>query len=88
MQSKKSREVALEIDLRGVTLAETLDRVEKYLDDCVLAGLKRVSLIHGKGTGRLREGLHVYLKVHPQIASFRLGEYGEGGSGVTIVTFT
>ena len=59
--------------------------VEKYLDDAYLAGLSRVSLIHGKGTGSLRAAVHRLLKGHHRVKSFRLGEHGEGGYGVTVV---
>jgi len=73
-------------DLRGLTLDEAILEVDKYLDEAVLAGLNEVSLIHGKGTGALRRGLNEYLKTHPQVAGFRLGGEGEGGSGVTVVS--
>ncbi len=86
LQRQKSNNVSPENDLRGLTLSETIDIVEKYLDDCVLAGLERITLIHGKGTGRLRQGLQIYLDNHPQVDEHRLGEQGEGDSGVTIVT--
>ena len=86
IHSEKARDVPLEIDLRGLTLAESMDLVEKYLDDSLLAGLERVRLIHGKGTGALRQGLQSYLDAHSQVANCRLGEQGEGGSGVTVVT--
>ncbi len=86
MRSAKAKDVPLEIDLRGLTLSESMDRVEKYLDDSLLAGMERVRLIHGKGTGALRQGLQAYLDAHSQVAGFRLGEQGEGGSGVTVVT--
>jgi DNA mismatch repair protein MutS2 len=86
IHSQKARDIPLEIDLRGLTLSESMDLVEKYLDDSLLAGLERVRLIHGKGTGALRQGLQSYLDAHFQVASHRLGEQGEGGSGVTVVT--
>ncbi|MDN5361786.1 MAG: mismatch repair protein MutS2 [Moorella sp. (in: firmicutes)] len=74
-----------EIDLRGLTVDEACLRVDEYLDDAVLAGLNRVSLIHGKGTGALRVALQDYLRQHPLVKGFRLGGAGEGGSGVTVV---
>lgn len=86
IHSQKARDIPLEIDLRGLTLSESMDLVEKYLDDSLLAGLERVRLIHGKGTGALRQGLQSYLDAHSQVANYRLGEQGEGGSGVTVVT--
>jgi len=81
----KSQQVAAEIDLRGLTVEEAMHQVDKYLDDAFLAGLARVSLIHGKGTGALRVAIKDYLTSHPQVQSFRLGVHGEGGTGVTVV---
>ncbi|SFP66869.1 endonuclease MutS2 [Caldicoprobacter faecalis] len=83
--SPRMTAVSPEIDLRGQTVDEALLNVDKYLDDAFLAGLKQVTIIHGKGTGALREGIHQYLRHHPHVSSFRLGKYGEGESGVTIV---
>jgi DNA mismatch repair protein MutS2 len=74
-----------EIDLRGHMVEEALELLDKYLDDAVLTGIHQVSVIHGKGTGALRGGVHTFLRRHPHAASFRLGELGEGDSGVTIV---
>ncbi|RQD77254.1 MAG: endonuclease MutS2 [Candidatus Syntrophonatronum acetioxidans] len=82
----KSRDIQSQLDLRGDTLAEAIDKVDKYLDDSYLAGLSRVDLIHGKGSGALRKGLHDYLSTHSQVKSFRLGTHEEGGAGVTVVT--
>lgn len=59
--------------------------LDKYLDDCVLSGLPSVRVVHGKGTGALRSGIHIFLKKHPHVKSFRLGTFGEGEMGVTIV---
>ena len=83
--SIKNRAISMELDLRGQNLEEALVNVDKYLDDVFLAGLKEVVLIHGKGTGVLRSGIHQHLKYHPHVGSFRLGKFGEGESGVTIV---
>lgn len=81
----KSMNVSTEIDLRGYTVDEALDIVDKFLDDACIAGLKDVTIIHGKGTGALRSGIHKFLKTHSHVKSFRLGKYGEGETGVTIV---
>jgi DNA mismatch repair protein MutS2 len=77
--------VKSEIDLRGKLVEEALMDIEKYLDDAILAGFKQVHLIHGKGTGALRKGVHAYLAKHRRVATFRNGEYSEGGLGVTVV---
>ncbi|KKB72634.1 MULTISPECIES: endonuclease MutS2 [Bacillus] len=81
----KDYHVSLELDLRGERYESALHRVEKYLDDAVLAGYPRVSIIHGKGTGALRKGVQDLLKNHRSVKNSRFGEAGEGGSGVTIV---
>ncbi|MDQ0215449.1 DNA mismatch repair protein MutS2 [Oikeobacillus pervagus] len=77
--------VKLELDLRGERYEDALLKVEKYIDDAILAGYPRVSIIHGKGTGALRKGVQQYLKNHRSVKGTRLGEAGEGGSGVTVV---
>jgi len=77
---------AREIILLGQTVDEAIANVDKFLDDAVLSGLTEVRVVHGSGTGALRKGLHKYFATHPAIDSFRLGNYGEGESGVTIVT--
>lgn len=79
--------VSLELDLRGERYEDALLKVEKYIDDALLAGYPRVSIIHGKGTGALRNGVQEFLKHHRAVKHIRLGEPGEGGSGVTIVEF-
>lgn len=77
--------VKLELDLRGERYEDALLRTEKYLDDAVLANYPRVSIIHGKGTGALRQGIQTMLKKDRRVKSYRFGEAGEGGYGVTIV---
>ncbi|WP_342525155.1 endonuclease MutS2 [Chryseomicrobium sp. FSL W7-1435] len=77
--------VKLELDLRGERYEDALLRTEKYLDDAVLANYPRVSIIHGKGTGALRQGIQQLLKKDRRVKSYRFGEAGEGGYGVTIV---
>jgi DNA mismatch repair protein MutS2 len=74
-----------ELDLRGERYEDALIRLEKYLDDALLAGYAKVSIIHGKGTGALKKGVQEFVKKHPRIASSRTGSMGEGGSGVTIL---
>lgn len=79
--------VKTELDLRGERFEDALARLEKYIDDALLAGYPRVSIIHGKGTGALRKGVQEFVKKHPSIASSRPGSSGEGGSGVTVIEF-
>ncbi len=77
--------VSSELDLRGQNAEEALIETDLYLDNAFLAGLNEVTIIHGKGTGILRSSIHQLLRKHPHVASFRLGKYGEGESGVTVV---
>lgn len=77
--------VGRRLDLRGLTLEEALYKVDKHLDDSILANLNEIEIIHGKGTGALRRGIHVYLAEKDLVTNYRLGGEGEGGSGVTIV---
>ena len=74
-----------EIDLRGMMGDEAWLAVDKYLDDAILYNMTSVHLIHGKGTGALRNALWRYLKGDRRVASFRIGRYGEGDGGVTVV---
>ena len=83
----KDYHVGLELDLRGERYENAILKVEKYIDDALLASYPRVSIIHGKGTGALRQGVTEYLKQHRSVKRIRLGEAGEGGSGVTVVEF-
>lgn len=85
LKDEKVLSVKTEIDLRGLTVEEAEDLVDKYLDDAKIAGLPQVSLIHGKGTGALRAGLTDFLKGHPSVKRSRLGSSQEGGHGVTVV---
>ena len=80
----KTKSVSTEIDVRGQMSEEAWDNVDKFLDDCYLAGVSTVSIIHGKGTGVLRKAIQANLKRHKYVASFRSGRYGEGEDGVTI----
>ena len=81
-----TRSVPLELDVRGMAQDEALPEVDRYLDEATLAGLHEVSIIHGKGTGVLRMGIQRHLKGHMDVKSFRLGVFGEGEDGVTVVT--
>ena len=85
LSSRKSKVVKQEIDLRGLNIEEGILETDKYLDDAYISGLKEVYIIHGKGTGALREGITPFLKNHKHIKSIRAGKYGEGGEGVTVV---
>lgn len=82
---EKTAGVLPHLDLRGLTLEEAIIKVEKKLDDSILAGLDQLMIIHGKGSGRLRRGLQIYLEKKNLVKSFRPGVEGEGGSGVTVV---
>ena len=81
----KMANIKTEIDLRGQMLEDALFATEKYLDEAYLGGLNTVTVIHGKGTGVLRKGIHEMLRKNPCVKSFRLGVYGEGETGVTVV---
>lgn len=83
----KDFHVSLELDLRGERYEDALVRLEKYIDDALLAGYPRVSIIHGKGTGALRQGVQEYLRNHRSVKRTRFGDAHEGGTGVTIVEF-
>jgi len=74
-----------EIHLRRLTVDEALVKLDKYLNDAFMAGLCPVRVVHGKGTGILRQAIREQLAKHPLVKSYRSGEYGEGGSGVTII---
>lgn len=87
MKMSKSMHVSAEINLLGKMVDEALSELDKYLDDAYLAHLPSVRVVHGKGTGALRSAVHSHLKRVKYVKSYRLGEYGEGDAGVTIVTF-
>lgn len=84
MKMGKSLSVSPEINLLGKTVDEAIAELDKYLDDASLAHLSKVRIVHGKGTGALRSGIHSYLKRQKHIKAFRLGAFGEGDAGVTI----
>jgi DNA mismatch repair protein MutS2 len=77
--------VSRELDLRGLTADEAFPLIDKFIDDAILAGLNRIDVIHGKGTGALRKKVTEFLSRHPRVRSFRLGEWNEGGVGATVV---
>lgn len=81
----RTSHVKLELDLRGERYEDALILTEKYLDDALLSNYPRVSIIHGKGTGALRQGIQTYLKKNKRVKSYRYGDAGEGGFGVTVV---
>ena len=82
----KSATIKPEINILGCTVDEGVFKLEKYLDDVMIAGLENVRIVHGKGTGALRKGIHDYLRRQPFVKSFKLAELGEGDTGVTVVT--
>lgn len=81
----KTRTANSEINVIGLTVDEAIPLVDKFLDDCFLAKLSTARIVHGKGTGKLRQGIHSFLKKHKRVKSFRIGTYGEGEMGVTVV---
>lgn len=81
----KSQTVTSEINVIGLNVDQALPLVDKYLDDCYIANLPSCRIVHGKGTGALRKGIHTFLKKYPHVKSYRLGTFGEGEMGVTIV---
>ena len=87
IKMSKTYSISPEINLLGKTVDEALAELDKYLDDAYLAHLSSVRIVHGKGTGALRSAVHNHLKRMKHVKEYRLGEYGEGDAGVTIVTF-
>lgn len=87
IKMSKSFSVSPEINLIGMTTDEAVPQLDKYLDDAYLARLPQVRVVHGRGTGALRTAVHKKLKKLKYVKEFRLGEFGEGDSGVTIVVF-
>jgi DNA mismatch repair protein MutS2 len=85
LRQERARHVASSLDLRGARVDEALDALGRYLDDAGLAGLNKVLIIHGMGTGALRDAVRAEASGHPLVRSLRPGERGEGGDGATIV---
>lgn len=81
----KAKNISSEINVIGQNVEEAIFVIDKYLDDCSIAKISPVRIVHGKGTGKLRQGIHTFLKTHPHVKSYRLGTFGEGEMGVTIV---
>ncbi len=87
IKMSKSASVSPEINLLGMTVDEAIPQLDKYLDDAYIAHLQQVRVVHGKGTGALRAGIHKHLKRLKVVKEFHLAEFGEGDAGVTIVVF-
>ena len=85
IRMSKSLSVSPEINLLGRTVDEAVAELDKYLDDALLSHLNTVRVVHGKGTGALRKGIHEYLRRQKHVKSYHLAEFGEGDAGVTIV---
>ena len=81
----KVKSISPEINVIGQNIEEACFSIDKYLDTCIMNGLNNIRIVHGKGTGALRNGIHSFLKTHPHVKSFRIGTFGEGEMGVTIV---
>ena len=87
IKMSKSASVSTEINLIGMTVDEALAHLDKYLDDAYLAHMPSVRIVHGKGTGKLREAVQRHLKRCKYVKTYRMGEFGEGDAGVTIAEF-
>ena len=83
--SSKTKTANSELNVIGLTVDEAIPLVDKFLDDCFLAKLQTARIVHGKGTGKLRQGIHSFLKKNKRVKSYRIGTYGEGEMGVTVV---
>jgi DNA mismatch repair protein MutS2 len=86
LAAQRRAEVSTELDLRGQRAEEAIDMVQKYLDDALLAGLSQIRIIHGKGTGALRQVVREQLAQHPAVKEFATPPQREGGDGVTVVS--
>ena len=84
-KSSKTKVISPEINVIGQNVDEAIYVIDKYLDNCASANISPVRIVHGKGTGKLREGIHSFLKKHPHVKNFRIGTFGEGEMGVTVV---
>ena len=84
LQSNMNRRSSMELDIRGMMTDEGILEVDRFIDSCLLSGIETITIIHGKGTGALRSAVHEFLRRNKNVKSYRLGEYGEGESGVTV----
>ena len=82
---KETKKILTALDVTEQTVDEAIPNIDSFIDACLLASINEISIIHGRGTGALRKGIHDHLKKHKSVAEFRLGAYGEGDRGVTIV---
>jgi DNA mismatch repair protein MutS2 len=87
LRLERAHSIASSLDVRGARVDEALEIVGRYLEDCSLAGLPSATIIHGHGTGALRDAVRAAAATHPLVRSARPGERGEGGDGATVVTF-
>ena len=85
VRESASRQTSVEIDVRGQTVEEAMIEIDRFIDGAVMSNMNTVTIIHGKGTGALRTGIHKFLKSNKSVKSFRLGNFGEGDVGVTVV---
>ena len=87
VKSKAVADFKTELDIRGMNIEEAFIELDKFIDGCLIASIPQARIIHGKGTGVLRNAVQTYLRKHKSVRTFRLGVYGEGESGVSIVEF-
>ena len=85
VRNNKAKTINTEINLLGLTVDEAVAELDLYFDQVKMAHLEKVRVVHGKGTGKLREGVHQYLKTNKNVKSFKIADYGDGDYGVTIV---
>ncbi len=85
VRGKMQRTASIELDIRGYAVDDGIHEVDMFIDNAVLSGAGLITVIHGKGTGILRQGIHQHLKSHPSVKAFRVGRFGEGEEGVTII---
>ena len=84
VSGKETRSAATSVDIRGMNVEEGIMELDRFIDNSVIMGVPSITIVHGKGTGVLRKGIHAHLRGHKNVRTFRLGTYGEGEDGVTI----